>query len=284
MKIIITEQQFKQLISENYISDRDTFWGWVSPENQLIRVPKLKHQGFIMNKYKDAGDWAWDYDRVFDKALLDGWVRVIYEYLPSKYRGELSVNGHYEDRVINVIKTVFKDILKYGYKTLYVDIEEPKKSLSFSTYDSVGKLKLMNFLNEEKLNEITDDEMRALIAIKSDRHKKKQWEIEIEKQRQIEIEKQRQKQIEIEKQKEIDSRRDLYLQRKKEQDRLDAERMKAQELKDAELIRLKQEKYRNSLNFKKNATSSNQDLGNFNHTTQMKNDYAYYSGGPEYYR
>lgn len=152
MKIIITEQQFNKLISEEYLPDNKTFWAWVSPENKLIKVPILKHQEFIMNKYKDAGPWAWDYDRVLDKAILDGWVRVIYEYNPNRYKGELSVNGYSIDRIVNVIKTVFNDMLKYGYKTLYIDSEQPKQSLSFSTYDSDGKIKLMNFLNEDKNN------------------------------------------------------------------------------------------------------------------------------------
>lgn len=147
MKIIITEEQFKNLIIKEYISDMDTFWAWISPENQFIKVPKLNHKGFIMSKYRDAGDWTWDYDRVFDKALLDGWVRVIYEYNTNNYKGELSINGHYKERVIDVIKTVFKDLLKYGCKTVYIDAEEPKTSYVFSTCNSAGKLKLMNFLN-----------------------------------------------------------------------------------------------------------------------------------------
>lgn len=149
MKIIITEQQFKQLINEAFISDMDTFWAWVSPENEFFKVPILRHKDFIMNKYKDAGPWAWDYDRVFDKALLDGWVRVIYEYNKSNFKGDLSVNGYHKDRVVNVVKTVFKDLLKYGYKSVYIDIEEPKESMRFSTFDSAGKFKLQQFLNED---------------------------------------------------------------------------------------------------------------------------------------
>jgi hypothetical protein len=149
MKLIITEQQFKQLINEAFISDMDTFWAWVSPENEFFKVPTLRHKDFIMYKYKDAGNWALDYDKVFYKALLDGWVRVIYEYNKRDFKGDLSVNGYYKERVVNVVKTVFKDLLKYGHKSVYIDIEEPKESMRFSTFDSAGKFKLQQFLNED---------------------------------------------------------------------------------------------------------------------------------------
>ena len=131
---------------EEFIRDTETFWAWVSPDNKLYRVPKLKHKDFIERRYPKI---AWDYDAVFDQAIKDGWVRVIYEYDRNYFRGDLSVNGYGKNRVKSVIKTIFGDLLRYGYKTLYIDYESPKESKSFTTFNSEGKHRLMDFLNNE---------------------------------------------------------------------------------------------------------------------------------------
>jgi len=151
----------KKPLTEQYLNDSETFWAWVSPDNILYKVPKLNHQGFIMRQYKDK-DFGWDYDRVFDRAIRENWVRVIYVYFPNSYRGELSINGYDRDRVKQVLKVVFKDLLKYGWKTVYIDYEDPKGSEHFSTKDSAGKFKLMQFLNEEKKN-IMEDILKSKI-------------------------------------------------------------------------------------------------------------------------
>lgn len=89
------EGEFKKYYNLPYNKD---FWAWVSPDNHVIMVPKLGHKGYIMRQYKDA-DFGWDYDRVFDQAVKDGWVRVIYEYFPHSFSASLSLNGYDEERV-----------------------------------------------------------------------------------------------------------------------------------------------------------------------------------------
>jgi hypothetical protein len=133
----------RELLNEVYLSDNETFWAWVSPDNQFFKVPKLKHQGFIMARYKD---FSWDYDKVFDKAIQDGWVRVIYEYFPNYFKGELSLNSYDENRIKSVLKDVFGDLIRYGNKSIFIDAENPKVSLRFSTFSSEGKMELMNYL------------------------------------------------------------------------------------------------------------------------------------------
>jgi predicted GNAT family acetyltransferase len=132
-----------------------TFWAWVSPEDQFIQVPKLNHKDFIMRKYKDS-DFGWDYDKVFDEALKDGWLRVIYEKFPEQFRAELNINGESEDRVKSVFKSMFYDSVKYGNNSVYLEWENPKGSVTFSTRDSEGKAKLMNFISEAKLMSLAD--------------------------------------------------------------------------------------------------------------------------------
>lgn len=143
MKLLST---YYSILNEDYIRDTETAWLWVSPDNDLIRVPKLRHKDYIMRKYKDH-EFGWDYDRVFDQALKDGWVRAIYEYFPERFKGDLSVNGYDKSRVIEVVKYVFGDLLKYGHKSVYVDYENPTGSHSFSTFSLEGKRELNKFLN-----------------------------------------------------------------------------------------------------------------------------------------
>jgi hypothetical protein len=136
-----------EFLTEQYynISD-ETQWMWVSPNNNIIKVPKLNHKDYIMRQYKNT-DIGWDYDKVFDKAIEDGWVRVIYEKFPSQYKGELSINGYNKERVKYVLKNVFWDLIRFGNKTIYVDYENPKESNTFSTFSSESKSKLIDFLN-----------------------------------------------------------------------------------------------------------------------------------------
>ena len=141
------ESILNQILIEDFIRDNETVWLWVTPNNELVRVPKLRHKDFIMRKYKDH-KFAYDYDKVFDQALKDGWVRVIYEYFPERFKGDLSVNGYHKSRVIEVVKYLFGDLLKYGHKSVYVDYENPSESHSFTTFDMEGKRALNRFLNE----------------------------------------------------------------------------------------------------------------------------------------
>jgi len=134
-------------VNESFSFNKE-FWGWVSPDNRLIQVPKLKHMGYIMTQYNDK-DFGWDYDRVFDKAFEDGWVRITYEYDSQRFRGDLNINGYNEKRVIEVFKKFFYDMMKYGYYTVYLEWENPtKEHLVFNTRDAEGKMKLANQINE----------------------------------------------------------------------------------------------------------------------------------------
>jgi hypothetical protein len=137
----------REYLNEQYynISD-ETQWMWVSPDDNIIKVPKLNHKDYIMRQYKNT-EFGWNYDRVFDKAIKDGWVRVIYEKFPNQYKGELSINGYNKDRVKYVLKNVFGNLIKYGNKTIYIDYENSKENNVFSTFPSESKSKLIDFLN-----------------------------------------------------------------------------------------------------------------------------------------
>lgn len=142
-------------LEENSIRFNETVWAWVSPDNRLIRVPKLNHKGYIMGVYKD---YSWDYDKVFDKAIEDGWVRVIYEYFPERFKGSLSLNGYDKERVVSVFKSMFYDLVKYGGNSIYLEYENPKGYDAINTSDADGKRKLMNIIGE---NELIDEEIHA---------------------------------------------------------------------------------------------------------------------------
>jgi hypothetical protein len=121
----------KETLNESII---DLGWFWVSPENQIIRVPKLNHNSYIEKKYPDA-----PLGEAFDMALKDGWVRGIVEYNRPSFRTELSLNGYNRKRVKSVFKTLFWENMKYGWNVIYLDYEHPKGNDVFSTYDSEGK-------------------------------------------------------------------------------------------------------------------------------------------------
>jgi hypothetical protein len=163
-------------LDEINIRHNETVWGWVSPNNEFIRVPKLNHRGYIMRVYKDY-EYSWDYDRVFDKAIEDGWVRVIYEYFSDKFRGELSLNGYDKDRVISVFKTMFYDLVKYGGNSIYLEYENPKGYDSFYAGNTEGRKKLNDFIGiTETINEEIhaddakeyNDAMQAMLDGKKD--------------------------------------------------------------------------------------------------------------------
>lgn len=134
----------KENINESIIRD-ETQWMWVSPENNIIPVPRLNHRGYIMRQYNDK-EYGWDYDRVFDQALLDGWVRVIYEKFPDRYQNELSINGHSKERVKSVLKNLFFNLIRFGNNTVYLQYEKPSGYDKFSTFSSESKIDLVNFL------------------------------------------------------------------------------------------------------------------------------------------
>lgn len=135
---------YQTILFEHYISDRETRWMWISPSNDVIFVPKLNHKGFIMSKYRNL---HWDYDVVFDQAIKDGWVRGIYEYNERNFKGELSLNTYDKERIISVLNNVFKDFIKYGNKSIYIDVENPQQSKWFSTNSTESKQELYDFLN-----------------------------------------------------------------------------------------------------------------------------------------
>jgi len=145
-------------INEGLIPQCRTFWAWVSPNNEFIEVPKLRHQDYIMNVYGDKGDL--DYGEVFNQALKDGWVRVIFEYNPDRFMGSLSINGYDKSRVKSVFKEMFFDLVKYGYNVIYLQYENPEGVDSFSTRDAEGKAKMINYIFENINEDIDASEAR----------------------------------------------------------------------------------------------------------------------------
>lgn len=144
----IKNLKFKK-INETIIPHGKDFWGWVSPEDKLIQVPKLNHKDYIMRQYKDE-EFGWDYDKVFDKAMEDGWVRIIYEYFPQQFRGDININGDNKKRVIDVFKKIFYDSVKYGYNVIYLEWENPNREhLAFTTRDMEGKKRMADYMTEQ---------------------------------------------------------------------------------------------------------------------------------------
>ena len=137
-------------VNETSVPHSRTFWAWVSPDNRFIEVPKLNHKALIMRQYKDE-EFSWDYDRVFDKALEDGWVRVIFEY--KNFNGELNLNGHDKKRVVSVFKTIFADLVKYGSNYIYLEWYNPERNhVGFNTRDAESTGKLAQIIGEEIKN------------------------------------------------------------------------------------------------------------------------------------
>jgi hypothetical protein len=138
--------KLKDYLNEQYLSELKTYWMWITPDDKIVNVPKLNHKDYIMLKYKNS-EFAYDYDKIFDIALKDGYVRAIYEYYPQNFKGELAINGYDKKRVKHVLKNIFEDLLRYGNKTVYVDYENPKESYYFSTFNDESKIKLINYMN-----------------------------------------------------------------------------------------------------------------------------------------
>lgn len=143
-------------LNEGSVPYNRTFWAWVSPDNQFIEVPQLNHQGYIMRVYKDK-DYGWDYDKVFNQAIRDGWVRVIFEYNRDRFMGSLSINGYDESRVKSVFKNMFFDLVKYGHNIIYLQSEKNNDTKAFSTKTSDSKAKMIDYVLES-LNENVDNE------------------------------------------------------------------------------------------------------------------------------
>jgi tRNA nucleotidyltransferase/poly(A) polymerase len=146
----ISNLNIKPLTEMNGSHPKD-YWAWVSPDNRLIKVPTLKHKDYIMRIYKDA-EFGWDYDRVFDKALEDGWVRAVYEYNANNYSIELSLNGDTEERVKDVFRKIFADAVKYGRNYVYLEWEHPTRNhVKITTGDEEGRKQLSGLMTEEYL-------------------------------------------------------------------------------------------------------------------------------------
>lgn len=143
-KTILTKQQIIQKILFESTHDSQDIWGWVSPNNEIYKVPRLKHASFIMPKYRHVS--TWDNDLVFDQAFKDGWVRFTYEYFPNQFLGSLSVSTYDEERAKNVIKEILLSYIKYGNNTVFIDVDKPNLHYAFTTMNSVGKYRLFNYL------------------------------------------------------------------------------------------------------------------------------------------
>jgi len=158
-------------IIEGSIPYNRTFWGWVSPDNKFIEVPKFRHQEYIMRQYKN-NDFNWDYDRIFNQALNDGWICVVFEYNSDKSIGSLSLNGGDMTRIKSVFKNMFLDLIKYGH-VVYLDAENSHESKTFFTKTDDEKTKLVNFISEN-FNEVIDaceayDDKKSLQTILNDK-------------------------------------------------------------------------------------------------------------------
>ena len=157
----ISNLEIKPLNEVNGNDKRD-FWAWVSPENNIIKVPILNHKDLIMRVYKDR-EFGWDYDRVFQQAIKDGWVRVTYEYNQSNYSGSLALNGYDKNRVKDVFKAKFYSLVQYGNNSVFIDYENPEGSEVFSTRNSDSKAKLVDYISEEiDAKTVHGDDTKAL--------------------------------------------------------------------------------------------------------------------------
>lgn len=145
------ENQFKlgESLDEAAIPYNKTYWGWVSPSNEFIQVPQLQHSTFIEGKYPDIHLL----DDVFNQAFKDGWVRIIYQYNPDRASGSLSINGYDKNRVKQVFKSMFINNIIHGDNQIYLQYENPDGGDMFRTNSEDNKVKLVNYISEEVLDE-----------------------------------------------------------------------------------------------------------------------------------
>lgn len=137
------EKIIREVLFENYGDAEEYKWFWISPENNIIIVPKLNHRDYIMRKYKDS-DFGWDYDMVFKQALEDGWVRGIYEYWRGRYSGEINITTKDEMRAKYVLNNLLSNYYSYRNMKIYINIGETDRM--FSTHNQESKAKFYDWL------------------------------------------------------------------------------------------------------------------------------------------
>lgn len=139
--MIFSHQPFlKKLISEMWVRlPNGDFWAWVSPENEVYVVRKLRHAEFIEKKYDGYGDEA------FRQAFDDGWVRVIFEKFG--FKSSLELNTKNVDRLRDVLKNVLYDHVKYANCSITVEWYAPDTEFrKFYTGSHEGKTELEKWM------------------------------------------------------------------------------------------------------------------------------------------
>src|SRR5690606_4479910 len=96
-----------------------------------------------------------DPNEAYKKAIVDGWVRVTFRNSETNNRittdNELALEGRDKDRIKNVLKTLFYDLVKNGTVQVYIDYPDADSSYSSDIIDpetSDGKAKLVNYISE----------------------------------------------------------------------------------------------------------------------------------------
>ena len=144
-------------INEGGDIPRYNFNAWITPDNKFIEVETEGHVGYIKTIYKRFNDP----NDAYKKAIADGWVRVTFRNSETNptHRittdNELALEGRDKDRIKNVLKTLFYDLVKNGTVQVYIDYPDADNSYSSDIIDpetSDGKSKLVNYINEIKEN------------------------------------------------------------------------------------------------------------------------------------
>ena len=120
----------------------DTFMGWITPDNHIIKV--YDHFAHIISYVKDKINMD-DHTReeVYEAAFDLGWVRFA-SFPNHDGTNDLMIQYNHSDRIKHVIKKILKNFINKNTKiiieishhnNLYIDLSKPS-----------GAIKLNNFL------------------------------------------------------------------------------------------------------------------------------------------
>ena len=141
--------RYYRAVEESAIPRGRSFWAWVSPDNEVIEVEPMGHTDYIRTVYPDLRG-----ESKYDKAISEGWVRVMYgdyQGKDSRADNELALEGRDKNRVQDVIKNVFYDIVKGGNVHIYADYYKGRADI-INPDTEEGKMSLIDFIAEENEN------------------------------------------------------------------------------------------------------------------------------------
>jgi hypothetical protein len=113
------------------INPNSPWFGWIDPNNKFIKCYQLHHIEALLKEYpniKSAED-------LYEQAYSDGWIRIHYRTW-QHLNGELCLTTKYEERIKEVLNTIFRDFLSIGRKTIIIVFGEEHKFFANNQEDT----------------------------------------------------------------------------------------------------------------------------------------------------